>query len=90
MLCLAVVHGMPVLILSSHLSRAPSHDSAIIRSDRLDGNFAYSTADEAHIYATVTSVVDQMIVTSVAVSYVVPAPTIPFTPTSAYTLESAN
>ena len=88
LLCLAIVHGKPLLISSSHLVRAPSHDSAIIRSDRQGGNFAYSTA-ESHAYAAVTPIV-QKVVTPVAVSYAVPAPMIPFTPTSAYALESAT
>merc|ERR1712183_343378 len=36
--------------------RAPSHDSAIIQSHRLGGNFAYST-HEAHAYAVQTPVI---------------------------------
>merc|ERR1719369_210922 len=36
--------------------RAPSHDSAIIQSHRLGGNFAYRT-DEAHAYAVTHPVV---------------------------------
>ncbi|PSN46325.1 hypothetical protein C0J52_15203 [Blattella germanica] len=49
------------------LVRAPKYDSAIIQSDRLGGNFAYSTA-EAHAYAVVSPIV-QNVVKPVAVSY---------------------
>ena len=35
------------------LVRAPSFDSAIIKSDRLGGNFAYSTA-ESYTYAAIS------------------------------------
>jgi len=49
------------------LVRAPSFDSAIIQSDRLGGNFAYSTA-ESHAYAAVSPVV-QNVVSPVGVSY---------------------
>ena len=49
------------------LVRAPSFDSAIIKSDRLGGNFAYSTA-ESHAYAAVSTVV-QNVVSPVGVSY---------------------
>merc|ERR1712002_1063637 len=38
--------------------RAPSHDSAIIQSHRLGGNFAYST-HEAHAYAVQTPIIGQ-------------------------------
>nr|XP_027212210.1 uncharacterized protein LOC113805412 [Penaeus vannamei] len=47
--------------------RAPSHDSAIIQSHRLGGNFAYST-HEAHAYAVQTPVIAQRTV-PVGVSY---------------------
>ena len=49
------------------LVRAPSFDSAIIKSDRLGGNFAYSTA-ESHAYAAISPVV-QNVVSPVGVSY---------------------
>ncbi|XP_049830142.1 uncharacterized protein LOC126271849 [Schistocerca gregaria] len=49
------------------LVRTPSFDSAIIQSDRLGGNFAYSTV-EGHAYAAVSPVV-QNVVHPVAVSY---------------------
>lgn len=52
--------------------RAPSHDSAIIQSHRLGGNFAYST-HEAHAYAVQTPVIGQRTV-PVGVSYVPQAP----------------
>jgi len=41
---------------ASHLARVPSHDSAVIQSHRLGGNFAYRT-DEAHAYASVHPVI---------------------------------
>ncbi|XP_047495033.1 uncharacterized protein LOC125043125 [Penaeus chinensis] len=47
--------------------RAPSHNSAIIQSHRLGGNFAYST-HEAHAYAVQTPVIGQRTV-PVGVSY---------------------
>ena len=49
------------------LVRAPSFDSAIIKSDRLGGNFAYST-EESHAYAAISPVV-QNVVSPVGVSY---------------------
>ena len=52
------------------LIRAPAHDSAIIRSDRLGGNFAYSIY-EGHAYAQTMPIV-QHIRTPVAVSYSAP------------------
>merc|ERR1712183_1173076 len=45
--------------------RAPSHDSAIIQSHRLGGNFAYST-HEAHAYAVQTPVIGHRTVPSVS------------------------
>ncbi|XP_071529484.1 uncharacterized protein [Panulirus ornatus] len=47
--------------------RAPSHDSAIIQSHRLGGNFAYST-NEGHAYAVQTPVIGQRTV-PIGVSY---------------------
>ena len=47
--------------------RAPSHDSAIIQSHRLGGNFAYST-HEAHAYAVQTPTIGTRTV-PVGVSY---------------------
>ncbi|KAK2703384.1 uncharacterized protein LOC136041874 [Artemia franciscana] len=49
------------------LFRAPAHDSAIIRSDRLGGNFAYSI-QEGHAYQAVAPIV-QHVRSPVAVSY---------------------
>jgi hypothetical protein len=49
------------------LVRAPSFDIAIIESDRLGGNFAYSTA-ESHAYVAIIPVV-QNLVSPVGVSY---------------------
>lgn len=59
------------LIPATTLVRAPSHDSAIIRSDRLGGNFAYSVM-EGHALAAVTPVVKH-VTTPVTVSYQAPA-----------------
>lgn len=56
----------------STLVRAPAFDSAVIKSDRLGGNFAYSTI-ESHAYAHHTPII-QHVATPVAVSYSVPAP----------------
>merc|ERR1712168_94727 len=47
--------------------RAPSHESAIIQSHRLGGNFAYST-HEAHAYAVQTPVIGHRSI-PVGVSY---------------------
>ena len=55
------------MIPSTTLIRTPAHDSAIIRSDRLGGNFAWST-HEGHAYAAISPVV-QHVSTPVAVSY---------------------
>nr|CAD7433998.1 unnamed protein product [Timema monikensis] len=52
---------------ASVLVRTPSLDSAVIKSDRLGGNFAYSSV-EGHSYAAVSPVV-QNVVSPVAVSY---------------------
>ena len=62
-------HGF--VVPATTLVRAPSHDSAVIRSDRLGGNFAYSV-QEGHAYAAISPVV-QHVATPVAVSYQTPA-----------------
>merc|ERR1712212_338004 len=49
---------IPLAVPASVAVRAPSHDSAIIQSHRLGGNFAYRT-DEAHAYAVQTPVLGQ-------------------------------
>merc|ERR1711946_46304 len=69
MACLMACQGF--VIPATTLVRAPSHDSAVIRSDRLGGNFAYSV-QEGHAYAAVSPVV-QHVSTPVAVSYETPA-----------------
>jgi len=56
---------------ASYLTRSPAHDSAVIKSDRLGGNFAYSVA-ESHAYAQPTPIVQQ-VTSPVAVSYSAPA-----------------
>merc|ERR1712042_50009 len=58
---------VPIGVPASVAVRAPSHDSAIIQSHRLGGNFAYRT-DEAHAYAVQTPVLGQRTV-PVGVSY---------------------
>uniref|UniRef100_A0A1B6LV00 Cuticle protein n=1 Tax=Graphocephala atropunctata TaxID=36148 RepID=A0A1B6LV00_9HEMI len=63
--------GAPAIV------RTPQYDSAVIQSDRVGGNFAYSTV-EAQAYAAVSPVVSR-VVSPVAVSYhatpvVAPAP----------------
>ncbi|KAJ9598887.1 hypothetical protein L9F63_026578, partial [Diploptera punctata] len=42
--------------------RAPHFDSAVIKSDRLGGNFAYSHA-ESHAYAAINPVVENVLIT---------------------------
>ncbi|KAJ9594902.1 hypothetical protein L9F63_013801 [Diploptera punctata] len=49
------------------LVRAPKYDSAIIQSDRLGGNFAYSTA-QSHAYAIISPIIEH-VVKPVAVTY---------------------
>jgi len=58
---------VPYAFPGSVAVRAPSHDSAIIQSHRLGGNFAYRT-DEAHAYAVQTPVLAQRTI-PVGVSY---------------------
>merc|ERR1711872_843572 len=58
---------LPLAVPASVAVRAPAHDSAIIQSHRLGGNFAYRT-DEAHAYAVQTPVIGQRTV-PVGVSY---------------------
>lgn len=58
---------IPLAVPASVAVRAPSHDSAIIQSHRLGGNFAYRT-DEAHAYAVQTPVLGQRTI-PVGVSY---------------------
>merc|ERR1712106_1000174 len=58
---------VPYAFPGSVAVRAPSHDSAIIQSHRLGGNFAYRT-DEAHAYAVQTPVLGQRTI-PVGVSY---------------------
>ncbi|CAL4099730.1 unnamed protein product, partial [Meganyctiphanes norvegica] len=58
---------IPYAVPTSVAVRAPSHDSAIIQSHRLGGNFAYRT-DEAHAYAVQTPVLGQRTI-PVGVSY---------------------
>ena len=71
LLCLAACQASVLTFPATTLIRAPAHDSAIIRSDRLGGNFAYSV-HEGHAYAAVSPVI-QHVPTPVAVSYHAPA-----------------
>ncbi|RZC38116.1 uncharacterized protein BDFB_004828 [Asbolus verrucosus] len=66
-LCVILAVGVAHCGLAPTLVRTPSFDSAIIKSDRLGGNFAYSTV-EGHAYAAVSPVV-QRVTEPVAVSY---------------------
>ncbi|XP_071439106.1 uncharacterized protein [Hetaerina americana] len=61
-------------IPATTLVRTPSLDSAVIKSERLGGNFAYSSV-EGHSYAAVSPVV-QHVATPVAVSYQAHAPVV--------------
>ncbi|KAF4528255.1 hypothetical protein B566_EDAN014145 [Ephemera danica] len=69
--CVASAGVIHTPYAATTLVRAPAFDSAVIKSDRLGGNFAYSTA-ENHAYAAVSPVV-QHVATPVAVSYSAPA-----------------
>ncbi|GLH03218.1 uncharacterized protein GBIM_09162 [Gryllus bimaculatus] len=66
-LCLAAAVSAGVVAPATTLVRTPSLDSAVIQSDRVGGNFAYSTV-EGHAYAAVSPVV-QNVVQPVGVSY---------------------
>lgn len=66
-LAIASVHASTVAVPATNIIRTPQFDSAIIKSDRLGGNFAYSTV-EGHAYAAVSPVV-QRITEPVGVSY---------------------
>lgn len=48
--------GLLPLIPTTTLIRSPQHDSAIIQSDRVGGNFAYSTV-EGHAYQAISPIV---------------------------------
>ncbi|XP_071439119.1 pupal cuticle protein G1A-like [Hetaerina americana] len=61
-------------IPATTLVRTPSLDSAVIKSERLGGNFAYSSVT-GHSYAAVAPVV-QHVATPVAVSYKAHAPVV--------------
>jgi hypothetical protein len=70
LLCLAAVLcavSAGFLAGPTALVRAPSFDSAVIKSDRLGGNFAYSTA-ESHAYAAINPVI-QNVLSPVGVTY---------------------
>ncbi|XP_054278432.1 larval/pupal cuticle protein H1C-like [Macrosteles quadrilineatus] len=65
--CVAAASAAPGYLAAPALVRTPQFDSAVIKSDRLGGNFAYSTV-EAQAYAAVSPVVSH-VATPVAVSY---------------------
>nr|CAH0103997.1 unnamed protein product [Daphnia galeata] len=65
LVCLAAANAF--YVPATTLVRTPAHDSAIIKSDRLGGNFAWSTV-EGHAYAAITPVV-QRVLTPVGVSH---------------------
>ncbi|KAK9508057.1 hypothetical protein O3M35_007803 [Rhynocoris fuscipes] len=69
LVCLIAVSTVSagILPVATSLVRTPHLDSAIIKSERLGGNFAYSTV-EGHAYAAISPVVSE-IATPVAVSY---------------------
>ncbi|KAG8238470.1 hypothetical protein J437_LFUL016927 [Ladona fulva] len=73
-LALVCVASAGVLYPATTLLRTPSLDSAVIKSERLGGNFAYSSV-EGHSYAAVAPVV-QHVATPVAVSYQAHAPVV--------------
>lgn len=64
---LAYCEANPLISPLTTLVRVPEHDSAIIQSERVGGNFAYSTV-EGHAYAALNPVF-QNIHTPVAVNY---------------------
>ncbi|KAF6208742.1 hypothetical protein GE061_014481 [Apolygus lucorum] len=57
----------PAVVAAPTVVRTPSLDSAVIKSERLGGNFAYSTV-EGHAYAAVSPVISH-VPAPVAVSY---------------------
>ncbi|XP_071447034.1 cuticle protein 16.5-like [Hetaerina americana] len=84
-ICLVVgVASAGLIAPVTHLVRTPSLDSAVIKSERLGGNFAYSSV-EGHSYAALTPVV-RHVATPVAVSYSAPlvAPAIVAAPAYAH------
>lgn len=64
---LACAIASPIFSPMTTWIRIPQHDSAIIQSDRLGGNFAYSTI-EGHAYAAINPIIEN-IHTPVAVNY---------------------
>ncbi|KAG8238466.1 hypothetical protein J437_LFUL016923 [Ladona fulva] len=85
-ICLALVGvaSAGILAPATTLVRTPNLDSAVIKSERLGGNFAYSSV-EGHSYAALTPVV-RHVATPVAVSYSAPlvAPAIVAAPAYAH------
>ncbi|XP_046399128.1 uncharacterized protein LOC124165687 [Ischnura elegans] len=73
-ICLLFAVASAGLIPATTFLRTPSLDSAVIKSERLGGNFAYSSV-EGHSYAAVAPVV-QHVATPVAVSYHAHAPVV--------------
>ena len=74
--CLAVAQAS--IIPAPYLVRTPQHDSAVIKSDRLGGNFAYSVT-EGHAYAQVSPVVQHVPhAVGVTHTYAQPAPVVSY------------
>ncbi len=59
LVCLAAANAF--VVPATTFVRAPAHDIAIIKSDRLGGNFAYSTV-EGRAYAAVSSVFQRVLI----------------------------
>lgn len=59
--------GKPLISPLTTLVRVPEHDSAIIQSERVGGNFAYSTV-EGHAYAALNPIF-QNVHNPIAVNY---------------------
>lgn len=87
---MATTRGIP-LFLSTHLIRVPSHNSAVIKFDRMGGRFAYSTI-EGHAYETLLTPIFQNKASSASFTEMIAAPMVSNNndPKSAYALESAT
>ncbi|EFX68927.1 hypothetical protein DAPPUDRAFT_259338 [Daphnia pulex] len=71
LICLAAANAF--YVPASTFVRASAHDSAVIKSDRLGGNFAYSTV-EGHAYAVVNPVVQRVLISVRVSHHAVPTP----------------
>jgi len=85
----ATTSGIPLFSASTHLIPVPSHDSAVIKFDRMGGRFAYSTI-EGHAFETLTPIF-QNVASSGILSEIIAAPIVSNKdPKAAYALESAT